>query len=169
MLILGVTDCHVPRRHRPESVMTMEVTKLVFDQPVFADFRQVFAKVLRVLLRSDGHLVCRTLYMAFPDEHVLENMLVREGHIQCAAYEMPIRPEQDAQYFGKDLPKICEDRLVKDELGYFHCHDRFRPMPARYVAIRDTEDEHFAIIDVTLGRNVVLEELEASRVFFTIY
>lgn len=118
-------------------------------------------------------------YMQNPDELFtkpncelqvdLRNMLVREGHIQCAAYEMPIRPGQDCQYFGFDLPEICKDRLVKDEMGYFHCHDRFRPQPSRYVAIRDTEDEHFAVIDTTNGRNIVLEELEASRATFTIY
>ncbi|OAA69043.1 DEAD-like helicase [Cordyceps fumosorosea ARSEF 2679] len=99
----------------------------------------------------------------------LDNMLVREGHIQCAAYEMPIRPEYDTKYFGQDLPKICEERLVADDMGYYHCHDRFRPKPSKYVAIRDTEDEHFAVIDITHGRNVVLEELEASRATFTIY
>ncbi|WAO95073.1 Hypothetical protein NCS54_01268200 [Fusarium falciforme] len=118
-------------------------------------------------------------YMQNPDELFtkpncelqvdLENMLVREGHIQCAAYEMPIRPNEDRKYFGKDLPKICEERLLRDEMGFYHCHDRFRPIPAKYVAIRDTEDEHFAIIDITNGRNVVLEELEASRATFTIY
>lgn len=118
-------------------------------------------------------------YMQNPDELFskpncelqvdLENMLVREGHIQCAAYEMPIRPEQDAQYFGVDLPNICAERLIRDELGYYHCHDRFRPSPARFVAIRDTEDDHFAVIDITNGRNIVLEELEASRATFTIY
>ncbi|UKZ73468.1 hypothetical protein TrVFT333_001115 [Trichoderma virens FT-333] len=64
---------------------------------------------------------------------------------------------------------ICQERLVKDELGFFHCHDRFRPNPAQYIAIRDAEDEHFAIIDITNGRNEVLEELEASRATFTIY
>lgn len=99
----------------------------------------------------------------------LDNMLVREGHIQCAAYEMPIRPERDARYFGNDIVDICKERLVQDEMGYYHCHDRFRPNPSRSVAIRDTEDEHFAIVDVTNGRNVVLEELEASRASFTIY
>ncbi|KAM5348485.1 hypothetical protein ACJ41O_008309 [Fusarium nematophilum] len=118
-------------------------------------------------------------YMQNPDELFtkpncelqvdLENMLVREGHIQCAAYELPIRPAEDSKYFGKDLPKICDERLTRDEMGFYHCHDRFRPIPARYVAIRDTEDEHFAIVDTTNGRNVVLEELEASRATFTIY
>ncbi|KAI2614122.1 P-loop containing nucleoside triphosphate hydrolase protein, partial [Hypoxylon fragiforme] len=99
----------------------------------------------------------------------LNNILVLEGHIQCAAYEMPIKPVEDAIYFSKDLAKIAEERLIKDELGYYHCHDRFRPVPSRFVAIRDTEDEHFAIVDTSQGRNVVLEELEASRAFFTIY
>ena len=118
-------------------------------------------------------------YMQNPDELFtkpnceiqvnLENMLVREGHIQCAAYEMPIRPAEDARYFGEDLAQICEERLLGDGLGFFHCHDRFRPLPSKFVSIRDTEEEHFAIIDTTHGRNVVLEELEASRATFTIY
>lgn len=118
-------------------------------------------------------------YMQNPDELFtepncalqvdLDNMLVREGHIQCAAYEMPIRPDQDAVYFGSDLAQICRDRLVRDDMGFYHCHDRFRPLPSRFVSIRDTEEDRFAIIDVTHNRNVVLEELEASRAIFTIY
>ncbi|KAF4624193.1 hypothetical protein G7Y89_g13981 [Cudoniella acicularis] len=118
-------------------------------------------------------------YMQNPDEIFtkpngelqvdLQNMLVLEGHIQCAAYEMPIRPDEDAVYFGKNLPEIAEERLQKDELGFFHCHDRFRPVPSKFVAIRDTEEEHFAIVDISHGKNIILEELEASRAFFTLY
>lgn len=118
-------------------------------------------------------------YMQNPDEIFtkpncelqvdLQNMLVLEGHIQCAAYEMPLRPDEDAQYFGKNLQEIVEERLIKDELGFYHCHDRFRPVPSKFVAIRDTEEDHFAIVDITHGRNIVLEELEASRAFFTLY
>ncbi|KAI2635414.1 hypothetical protein GGS21DRAFT_81115 [Xylaria nigripes] len=118
-------------------------------------------------------------YMQNPDELFtkpncelqvdLSNMLVLEGHIQCAAFEMPIRPIEDVRYFTSDLAKVAEERLVRDDLGYYHCHDRFRPMPAKLVAIRDTEDDHFAIIDISHGKNVVLEELEASRAFFTLY
>lgn len=118
-------------------------------------------------------------YMQNPDELFsrpnaqlridLDSMLVREGHVQCAAYEMPIRPEQDAQYFGRGLADMCDEKLVRDDMGFYHCHDRFRPMPSRYVAIRDAEDERFAIIDVTHGRNDILEELEASKATFTIY
>ena len=118
-------------------------------------------------------------YMENPDEIFtkpncelqvdLQNMLVLEGHIQCAAFEMPIRPDEDKQYFGKQLPEIAEERMVKDPLGFYHCNERFRPQPSKCVAIRDTEDGHFAVIDITNGRNIVLEEVEPSRAFFTIY
>ena len=99
----------------------------------------------------------------------LQNMLVLEGHIQCAAFEMPIRPDEDKAYFGKQLSEIAEERMVKDPLGFYHCNERFRPHPSKCVAIRDTEDGHFAIVDITNSRNVILEEVEPSRAFFTIY
>lgn len=99
----------------------------------------------------------------------LENLLALEGHVQCAAFEMPIRPQEDKVYFGEQLLEIAEKRLVKDSLGFYHCNDRFRPFPSKYVNIRDTEDGHFVVIDVTEGRNAVLEEVEPSRAFFTIY
>lgn len=99
----------------------------------------------------------------------LQNMLVVEGHVQCAAFEMPIRPDEDCAYFGKQLMEIAEERMIKDALGFYHCNERFRPLPSKFVAIRDTEEDHFAIINTTNGANEVLEELEASRAFFTIY
>lgn len=99
----------------------------------------------------------------------LENMLVLEGHIQCAAFEMPIRADGDMSYFGKQLPEIADERLIKDSHGFYHCNERFRPYPSKYVMIRDTEDGHFAVVDITNDRNVVLEEVEPSRALFTIY
>lgn len=99
----------------------------------------------------------------------LTNMLVLEGHVQCAAYEMPIRPDDDKHYFGNQLYQIAGERMIKDTLGYYHCNKRFRPYPSKCVAIRDTEDGHFAVIDITNSRNTVLEEIEPSRAFFTIY
>ncbi|KAK6585207.1 hypothetical protein PZA11_001934 [Diplocarpon coronariae] len=118
-------------------------------------------------------------YMQNPDEIFtkpncelqvdLQNLLVLEGHVQCAAYEMPIRADEDSAYFGKALSELAEERMIKDELGFYHCHDRFRPMPSKFVSIRDTEEDHFAIVDITRGKNIVLEELEASRAFFTLY
>ncbi|CEL01387.1 hypothetical protein ASPCAL00971 [Aspergillus calidoustus] len=99
----------------------------------------------------------------------LLNELVLEGHIQCAAFEMPIKPDLDETYFGPQLAEVAATRLRRDAMGFYHCHDRFRPQPSRCVPIRDTEDQHFAVIDTTNARNVVLEEVEASRAFFTLY
>lgn len=99
----------------------------------------------------------------------LQNMLVLEGHIQCAAYEMPIRADEDQVYFSSSLPEVARERLIKDSMGFYHCHDRYRPQPSKYVAIRDTEDGHFAVVDITNDRNTVLEEVEPSRALFTIY
>jgi DEAD/DEAH box helicase domain-containing protein len=118
-------------------------------------------------------------YMQNPDEIFtrpncelqidLANELILEGHVQCAAFEMPIRPKEDSIYFGQQLLALAPTRLTKDPLGFYHCHPRFRPQPSRCVSIRDTEDEHFAVIDTTNNLNIVLEEVEASRAFFTIY
>jgi DEAD/DEAH box helicase domain-containing protein len=118
-------------------------------------------------------------YMANPDEIFtkpncelqvdLQNEMVVEGHIQCAAYEMPIQPDEDSKFLGKQLAEICENRLTKDALGFYHTHERFRPLPSKCVSIRDTEDDSFAVIDITHNRNVVIEEVEASRAFFTLY
>ncbi|PKX98890.1 ATP-dependent 3'-5' DNA helicase [Aspergillus novofumigatus IBT 16806] len=101
-------------------------------------------------------------YMQNPDELFtkpncelqidLSNELILEGH-------MPIRPDEDRVYFGEQLHELAATRLVKDTFG-------FRPHPSRCVPIRDTEDQHFAIIDATNARNVILEEVEASRGIF---
>ena len=118
-------------------------------------------------------------YMRNPDELFtkpncalqvdLSNELILEGHIQCAAFEMPLRPDEDRIYFGDQLPELASTRLTRDSLGFYHCHERFRPHPSRCVSIRDTEEHHFAIIDTTNARNIVIEEIEASRALFTIY
>ncbi|KAK5952060.1 ATP-dependent 3'-5' DNA helicase [Knufia fluminis] len=108
----------------------------------------------------------------------LTNELVVEGHIQCAAYEMPIQPTSttdsttnDTAYLGKNLSEVCKERLIPDPdgLGFYHTHPRFRPLPSKHVNIRDTEEDSFAVVDITHGRNIVLEEVEASRAFFTLY
>ncbi|RMJ25885.1 DEAD DEAH box helicase [Aspergillus sp. HF37] len=118
-------------------------------------------------------------YMRNPDELFtkpncalqvdLFNELILEGHIQCAAFEMPLRLADDGIYFGQPLADLAATRLIKDSLGFYHCHPRFRPQPSRSVSIRSTEEHHFAIIDTTNARNIVLEEIEASRALFTVY
>ncbi|GAA5820197.1 hypothetical protein JCM10212_004915 [Sporobolomyces blumeae] len=99
----------------------------------------------------------------------LDNPIVLEAHIQCAASEMPVHPEDDALYFGDRLGQICRERLVADDDGFYHCHPRYKPYPAKTVPIRNTEDESYTVVDVTNGRNAVLEEVELSRAIFTTY
>ncbi|EGE06661.1 DEAD/DEAH box helicase [Trichophyton equinum CBS 127.97] len=99
----------------------------------------------------------------------LENELVLEGHVQCAAFEMPIHPENDSAYFGSQLAHLADTRLVKDDMGFYHCHERFRPNPSKFVSIRSIDEGNYAIIDTTNNRNVVIEEIDDARVFFTVY
>lgn len=114
-------------------------------------------------------------YMTHPSELfskpntalALDLQSVRDGHLQCAAHEMPIHPLQDQKYFGAGLPELAESQLVPDLVGFYHSHPSFHPYPPRMVAIRDTEDPGYAVVDI--ARNIVLEELEASRAIFSLY
>jgi len=99
----------------------------------------------------------------------LENPIVLEAHIQCAADEMPVHPDDDQLYFGDKLATICRDRLIADDGGFYHCHPRYKPYPAKTVPIRNTEDESYSVVDITGGRNQVIEEVEMSRAIFTTY
>ncbi|SCU88421.1 LAFA_0E12596g1_1 [Lachancea sp. 'fantastica'] len=115
------------------------------------------------LLKDGGKEAFQELILDF------ENVLVLEGHIQCAAFELPIIIERDQAYFGKDiLTKTCEERLHQDTNGY-HTHNRFLPWPAKLVSLRGSEEDQFAVVDITNGRNIVIEEVEASRTSFTLY
>ncbi|KAK9466727.1 hypothetical protein V1512DRAFT_164909 [Lipomyces arxii] len=104
----------------------------------------------------------------------LENPLVLEAHLQCAAFELPISIESDEQYFGLTLKDLAPDRLSKLDTfntkgDLYTCHARFLPWPARCVSIRQIDEETYAVLDVTNGRHVVIEEIEANRVSFTLY
>lgn len=106
---------------------------------------------------------------------------VAEGHVQCAALELPIHPERDERFFHppQGLAKFCAEKLQQGDLSpgggeprqyYYHPSERFLPQPARRVAIRDTDDQaKIAIVDVTSHRNEILEELEPARASFTVY
>jgi len=99
----------------------------------------------------------------------LANTFVLESHLQCAAQELPVHPEEDIPYFGPDLPQLCKERLVPDEEGFYHAHYRYRPYPAKHVSIRSTDDETYHVVDVTDGRNKILEEIEWARAIFELY
>ncbi|KAG1351765.1 hypothetical protein G6F62_002886 [Rhizopus arrhizus] len=126
------------------------------------------------------------LFTKTPDELSLEleNQLVLESHLQCAAEELMIDLSRDMLYFGSNITEICEQHLTKMGEGVSGLHDllplfkanqfyrpdpRFRPYPSQYVNIRHANQDTFAVIDVTDNKNTVMEEIEVSRAGFEIY
>ncbi|KAG8875050.1 hypothetical protein FRB97_005471 [Tulasnella sp. 331] len=102
----------------------------------------------------------------------LSNEVVLEGHLQCAANEMPVSLDNDEQYFGdpKLFRKVCAERLVKDAEGWHHTHPKYKPRPSAFVPIRGVMEAKYTVLDVTNsgvnGKVAVLEELELSRALF---
>lgn len=105
------------------------------------------------------------------------NQLIMEMHLQCAAFEQPIVLENDAKWFTfhqskkeKDMfIKLCQDRLRKDTNGKYCTNIKYLPRPSENVSIRAIEETNYAVVDITNGRNIVIEEIEALRTSFTLY
>lgn len=51
----------------------------------------------------------------------VENPLILEGHLQCAAVEKPIDILRDLVYFGNETESICKEHLVRGEDGVRNC------------------------------------------------
>lgn len=103
-----------------------------------------------------------------------DNLLVLEAHLQCALFELPLDSDLSTEsvWFGdlSKIEKVCKERLILDPSDdRYHVHPRFLPWPSNNVSIRAIEEETYAVVDVTNGRNVVIEEVEASRTSFTLY
>lgn len=125
----------------------------------------------------------------------LDNKVILESHLQCAANEMPIHATHDKAYFGPSFKEICESRLKKDVEGWYvlllisswtslkrnlvaysgryHTNPAFLPYPSKYISIRGIQEDKYAVVDVTLfdhsqGQAKVIEELELSRAIFEV-
>lgn len=105
-------------------------------------------------------------------EHALtnpENAHLLRGHLQCAAYEVPLG-EQDLALFGQTastlLGTLVSERLLerRGERWFFPWEEA----PAQRVSLRGTEGEPFLLLD-TSDDNAVLEELDAAGAFFRVY
>jgi DEAD/DEAH box helicase domain-containing protein len=101
----------------------------------------------------------------------LKNDFVMESHLQCAAMEMPLDPEEDTKFFGDGdaLKSLCENRLEKDPEGFYHCRAELRPFPAREVAIRGARQITYTYLDDSPSRKNgprVMEEVEVDRAIF---
>lgn len=108
----------------------------------------------------------------------LNNSLVLTSHLQCAAFEFPIDLEKDHEFFPCDnFRSIVENKLSfngtsnkdKNLNGTYTCDIRFLPWPAQNISLRGAQEDMFAVVDITNGRNMVIEEIEASRTSFTLY
>ncbi|KAH0584083.1 hypothetical protein H2248_009656 [Termitomyces sp. 'cryptogamus'] len=103
----------------------------------------------------------------------LESKPLLEAHLQCAAQEMPLSNE-DEKYFGALFKEVCESHLVKDHDGWYHTHPEFLPFPSKFISIRGTQEETYAVVNVTKaepcsGKGSILEEVEITRAIFEIY
>ncbi|KAJ2959119.1 hypothetical protein NQZ79_g5404 [Umbelopsis isabellina] len=119
-------------------------------------------------------------YMNHPDELYsqpmsdtvidIENPITLEGHLQCAALEKPIDLSTDLVYFGQSAESICMEHLRRDPSDpFYRCHPRFLPTPSKFVSIRSTTEETYTVVDVTNGKHIIIEEVEANRVPFELY
>ncbi|KAF8636516.1 hypothetical protein AX17_003329 [Amanita inopinata Kibby_2008] len=115
------------------------------------------------------------LYNQAPDDLLLDlnNKIILEAHLQCAAYEMPLSTD-DIHFFGPQLPEICQTKLIKDEDGWYHPHSSYLPYPSSHISIRGVQEEKYVIIEVTSEQGSqgilrILEEVEESRALFEVY
>ncbi|CAK5264861.1 unnamed protein product [Mycena citricolor] len=98
----------------------------------------------------------------------LDNQILLEAHLQCAAQEMPIC-DADSVFFGPLMKSICESKLRKDAEGWYHTHPNLLPSPGRNISIRGIQTQDlYAVIDMTFGVPVMLEELELLRAMFEV-
>lgn len=101
----------------------------------------------------------------------LGNPVIREGHLQCAAYEVPVDPLEDPQFFGSDLEDFAESKLTRGNAGSYHPHERYLPYPSKLVSIREGPDPetHISVINTTNNTNQVIEILDPDHATFTLY
>ncbi|EGW32655.1 uncharacterized protein SPAPADRAFT_138093 [Spathaspora passalidarum NRRL Y-27907] len=100
--------------------------------------------------------------------------LILERHLQCAAYEEAIDLQNDFKWIlpggsFKMYSQLVESHLLLDNDGKYKPHPSFLPKPHNLVQIRAVEEVQFAVVDITNNRNIIIEEVEASRTSFTLY
>lgn len=119
-------------------------------------------------------------------EVMLDNSVIMENHLQCAAHELPINILNDERFFGtggraaqfremvtSTLELISDDPNELEDEYYYTCASKYLPNPSSTFSLRGlgtaNEDEDFSVIDITSGRNTVIEQVEVSRVAVTLY
>jgi DEAD/DEAH box helicase domain-containing protein len=97
-----------------------------------------------------------------------DNLEVLINHLKCAAFELPIGPEE---HFGDvDVRDLCA-RL--SEAGYLHLagenyHWTHEAYPADTISLRSITSDNFIIIDIT-GKPVVIGEVDFVSALTTVH
>jgi DEAD/DEAH box helicase domain-containing protein len=105
------------------------------------------------LIQRPGYLFGRSPEHAVIDP---ENPYLLAGHLRCAAFELPLRPE-DAEFFGNQITPIAEILVdlgqVKEIDGawYWSTTD----YPAAQIGLRTQSDDTYTIMDASRGNEVI--------------
>jgi DEAD/DEAH box helicase domain-containing protein len=111
-----------------------------------------------------------TFFGQSPESAIVEpeNPYVLAKHLICAAYELPLS-DDDARWFGKDLPGIlrllAEENRLREVDGRWHYIDR--EYPAKSVRLRTVADENFTIYE--LNSNEIVGELDYVAALLSLY
>ncbi|ODV91043.1 hypothetical protein CANCADRAFT_57410 [Tortispora caseinolytica NRRL Y-17796] len=103
------------------------------------------------------------------------NPTILEPHLHCGAYELPIVLNEDCKFFsdeehGRNFRSIVKEKLLLNEkTGKYHPSPQYLPHPPSMVALRGVQEDKFVLLDVSNEKPKVLEEIEESRLTFTIY
>ncbi|MBI2191813.1 MAG: DEAD/DEAH box helicase [Planctomycetes bacterium] len=99
-----------------------------------------------------------------------DNPHILAHHLLCAAYEMPLRPE-DSAFFGPLFDRLCEliarDGLLRRiDAKWYWASTLF---PAGKTNLRTLSEDTYAIQDLTGGRNEVMGQVDGSRAFEVVH
>lgn len=99
-----------------------------------------------------------------------DNDFLIECHLQCAAYEMPVQPDEDEAFFGPQVHRLVETRLVKgtgERAGFYFPADAWLDNPSGQVPLRGGGEPKYTYVEVSSAR--ILEEVEMTRSIFEAY
>ncbi len=98
-----------------------------------------------------------------PDnEHILS------AHLRCAAYELPLRQDVDAEYFGPSYAPVVEHLMKEDRLRARNTLlISSETYPHRFVNLRTLSDKRYHIVNSADGQT--LEEADAYKVIEEFY
>ena len=99
----------------------------------------------------------------------LDNDVIFETHLQCAADELPISLEDDSAYFNENkLNRIANSKLDMDREGWYHCDPRLRPYPSNFVKLRGSEESFYKVFNIHKNAVSLIEQVEESRAVFEV-